>query len=112
VVLANMMNALSRGVETMATAQLTHWWQVHFSHAYMWKELTFDPGSADPTKGASEANDPSNIVKVRSYINATKRIEIDTFFRYYGSRPQPSVDSYSELDTRLGYRVRQDGICR
>ncbi len=43
---------------------------------------------------------------MRSYINATNRIEIDAFFRYVGALPQPAVDAYSELDARLGYRVR------
>ena len=30
------------------------------------------PGSSDITRGASEANDPRHIFKVRSYINATE----------------------------------------
>lgn len=105
VTLANGMNGLSRGLETTVAAQLTHWWQVHLSHSYHWKELTFDPGSNDPTKGASEANDPRNIFKVRSYVIATRRLELDAFFRYYGSRPQPAVDAYSELQARVGYRI-------
>ena len=105
-ILANIMNGLTRGVETTVTAQLARWWQLHASHAHMWKELTFDPGSRDITRGAPEGNDPRNIFKVRSYINATNRIEIDTFFRHYGARPQPAVEAYQELDARVGYRVR------
>ena len=105
ITLANGMNGLSRGVESTVAAQITHWWQIHVSHAYHWKEFTFDPGSNDPTKGASEANDPRNIFKLRSYVIATTRLEFDAFFRYYGSRPQPAVDAYSELDARVGYRL-------
>ena len=44
--------------------------------------------------------------QVRSYINATSRIEIDAFFRHRTSLPQPAVEAYQELDARLGYRVR------
>lgn len=106
VLLANMMNGLTRGLETTTTAQLARWWQLHVSHAYLWKEFTFDAGSRDLTKGVSEGNDLRNMVKVRSYINATSRIEIDSFFRYYGSRPQPAVKAYRELDSRIGFRVR------
>ena len=106
ITLANMMNALTRGLETTVAAQLMPRWQVHASHAYSWKELTFDPGSNDPTRGTAEGNDPRHIVKVRSYINATNRIEIDGFFRHVGQLPQPAVDAYSELDLRAGYRVR------
>jgi iron complex outermembrane receptor protein len=106
ITLANGMNALARGVESTVAAQVTPWWQLHVSHAYQWKELTFDPGSTDPTGGASEANDPHNIFKVLSYVIATRKLELDTFLRVYGSRPQPQVDAYAELNARVGYRVR------
>jgi iron complex outermembrane receptor protein len=106
VTLANMMNALSRGVETTASVQIAPRWQAHLSHAYLWKEFTFDPGSNDPTRGASEANDPQNIFKVRSYINATDRIEVDAFYRYVGALPLPAVEAYHEADVRVGYRIR------
>ena len=105
IVLANMMNALTRGIESTASIQVMPRWQLHASHAYLWKELTFDPGSNDPTRGVSEGNDPRNIFKLRSYITASNRIEIDGFFRYVGALPNPAVDEYTELDARLGYRI-------
>jgi len=106
ITLMNMMNALTRGVETTVSAQLLPRWQVHVSHAYNWKELTFDPGSNDPTHGTSEGNDPRNIFKLRSYTTVSNRIEADGFFRYVASLPQPAVDAYTELDLRFGYRIR------
>jgi iron complex outermembrane receptor protein len=106
ITLANRMNALARGLETTASLQVMPRWQLHASHAYHWKELTFDPGSTDPTKGVAEANDPRNIFQLRSYVNATDRIEIDAFYRYVGELPQPQVDAYQELDARFGYRIR------
>jgi iron complex outermembrane receptor protein len=106
ITLKNMMNALARGLETTASLQVLPRWQLHASHAYHWKEFTFDPGSTDPTNGASEANDPRNIFKLRSYLTATSRIEIDAFYRYVGALPQPAVDAYHELDARFGYRVQ------
>jgi len=105
ITLGNGMNALSRGIESTASAQLAPRWQMHVSHAYSWKEFTFDPGSTDPTRGTSEANDPRHIFKVRSYVVATNRLEFDAFWRYYGKRPQPAVDAYNELDGRVGFRV-------
>jgi iron complex outermembrane receptor protein len=106
ITLMNMMNALTRGIETSAAVQITPRWQLHASHTYMWKELTFDPGSTDLTRGTSEGNDPSNMFKLRSYVNATAQLEFDAFFRYVGALPEPAVDAYSELDARVGYRLR------
>jgi iron complex outermembrane receptor protein len=106
VTLANMMNGVGRGIESTASLQVTRRWQLHASHAYLWKELTFDAGSTDPTGGVSEANDPRHIFKIRSYLIATSRLELDAFLRHYASRPQPRVDPYTELDARLGFRLR------
>lgn len=106
ITLGNMMNGLARGLESTATAQLTPRWQVHASHNYQWKELTFDADSTDRTRGASEANDPRHIVNLRSYLIATSRLEVDAFVRHYARRPQPAVDAYTELDARIGYRLR------
>jgi len=105
VLLANMMNGLTRGVETAVVAQIVPRWQVHASHVYLRKELTFDAGSADLTNGVSEGNDPRHIFKVRSYILATNRIEIDAHYRHFSSLPQPAVDAYQELDARIGFRI-------
>lgn len=106
ITLGNGMNALARGLESTASIQLAQWWQAHVSHAYAWKQFTFDRTSTDPTGGVSEANDPRHIFKVRSYVIATPRLEIDSFLRHYSKRPQPAVNAYTELDARIGYRVR------
>lgn len=105
VLLANMMNGRTRGVETRVIAQILPRWQVHASHAYLWKELTFDAGSADLTRGVSEGNDPRHLFKLRSYVTATNRIEIDAFYQSQGALPQPAVQPYQELDARIGFRI-------
>lgn len=106
VTLANMMNGIGRGIESTASFQVTRRWQLHGSHAYLWKELTFDDASTDPTGGASEANDPRHIFKLRSYLIASDRIELDGFLQHYGARPQPRVEPYTEFDARFGFRLR------
>lgn len=106
ILLENMLNGLTRGIESTASLQLLSRWQVHVSHSYLWKDLTFDPGSTDPTGGASEGNDPQNLVAVRSYATLAPGLELDAFFRYAGALPQPAVPAYNEMDARLGYRIR------
>jgi iron complex outermembrane receptor protein len=105
VVLANMLNALSRGAELSTSVQVAPWWQAHVSYAYHWKELTFDAGSRDVTRGASEANDPKHLFMLRSYMNGGP-FEFDVFVRGVGALPAPAVDAYRELDARLGWNVR------
>ena len=106
IVLMNMMNATTRGVELVSKVQLLPWWQIAAGYTHFWKEFTFDTGSTDRTGGSSEANDPGHLFKFRSYATAGERIEFDAFFRYVSSLPNPPVDAYAELDARLGYHVR------
>jgi iron complex outermembrane receptor protein len=105
IVLANMLNAQSGGVELSTAAQMASWWQAHVSYTHHWKELTFDDGSRDATRGASEANDPKHLFTLRSYMNGGP-FEFDVFLRAVGALPQPAVDAYREMDARVGWRVR------
>ena len=104
--LMNMLNAVTRGVEISSKAQLASWWQVGGGYMYFWRDFSFDAGSTDPTGGVSEANDPRHLFKLRSYVNAGARLEIDAFYRYVSALPAPAVEAYAELDGRIGYRLR------
>jgi iron complex outermembrane recepter protein len=104
--LMNLLNADTRGIELTSKAQVLTSWQVSAGYTHFWKRLTFDPGSTDRTGGASEANDPRHLFKLRSYTNIGPRMEFDAFFRYISSLPQPAVAAYAEADARLGYHVR------
>jgi iron complex outermembrane receptor protein len=106
IVLMNMMNATTRGIEVSPKVQLTPSWQLAGGYTYLWKEFTFDPGSTDRTGGAGEANDPRHLLKLRSYLNFGERIEFDAFFRYVSALPQPPVEAYSEIDARAGYHLQ------
>jgi iron complex outermembrane receptor protein len=106
ILLMNMMNATTRGIEVSPKVQVLPSWQVAAGYSYFWREFTFDPGSTDRTRGASEANDPSHLFKVRSYLNLSERIEVDAFIRYLSALPSPLVEAYTEMDLRVGYHLR------
>jgi iron complex outermembrane receptor protein len=106
VTLRNFLNATTSGVELAGTWQAAENWRVHASYAYLWKEFTFDPQSTDITGGASEANDPSSIFKLRSYLDLPAGLQLDAVFRAASARPNPEVPAYSEVDVRLGWVAR------
>jgi iron complex outermembrane receptor protein len=104
--LMNMLNAVTRGAEITSRVQASSWWQIEGGYTHFWKRFTYDAGSQDRTGGRDEANDPRHMFKLRSYVNAGRRFEIDGFIRYIGALPNPAVEAYVELDGRIGYRVR------
>ena len=103
VVLANLMNARTRGAEVSATVSILPAWRAHASYAYIHERFTFDPGSRDPTKGFSEFNDPSHVVKLRSSADLPHGIEFDGSVRRVARLPHPVVPAYAELDMRIGW---------
>jgi iron complex outermembrane recepter protein len=104
--LMNLGNAVTRGLEISGRLQLAPWWQASGGYTRFWKTWTFDPGSTDRTGGAAEGNDPKHMLKLRSVIDIGSRLELDSVLRYIGALPAPAVEAYTELDVRLGYRIR------
>ena len=104
--LENFLNARTSGVEFSATVQPSERWRVHGSYAWLTKSFTLDPGSTDVRRGRDEANDPSHLAHLRSQLDLPRGFAFDAFLRYAGRRPAPIVDSYAELDLRLGWRPR------
>jgi iron complex outermembrane recepter protein len=106
IVLENLLNARTRGFEAAGTVQPVSAWRVHGSYAYLHKVLTFDPGSRDVYHGAVEGNDPSHLLSIRSSLDLPRGTAFDVYFRHSGSRPEPVVRAYSEIDLRLGWAPR------
>lgn len=106
VTLGNLLNATTSGLEVAATVQPFDAWRLHASYAYLWSDFTFDPGSRDLTRGVSEANDPANLLKLRSYLDLPAGLQLDATFRAVSERPDPPVPAYAELDLRFGWMPR------
>ncbi len=106
IVLQNLLNARTRGIEVASTLQPIPAWRVHGSYAYLHKVLTFDPGSRDVYGGAVEGNDPAHLLSIRSSVDLPLHTSFDVFLRRTGARPEPFTSAYSELDLRVGWRAR------
>lgn len=106
VLLGNMLNAVTSGVEVANTFQAAGGWRLHASYSYLYEDFSADPGSSDTSGGMFEAIDPSHIFKLQSYVELPRGFELDAFLRAASSRPAPRVPAYAELDLRLGWRVR------
>lgn len=106
IMLDNLLNARTSGVELTGTVQLASNWRMHGSYAWLHKSITFDAGSTDPTGGIFEGNDPSHIASARSHVDLPKGFAFDTVLRFAGRRPSPVVPAYAEMDLRVGWMAR------
>lgn len=105
VTLANKLEAETWGLELRSNLQPVQGWQVQVSYVWLDKDLHLDPDSRDPTRGVAEGNDPEHRFALRSSHNLPAGLELDGWLRYVDELPFPAVDSYTELDLRLGWRA-------
>jgi iron complex outermembrane receptor protein len=105
IVLANNMQARTRGFELTVDYRPAPPVRLHAGYAYLSERLTFRPGSRDPTGGAQEADDPENQLSLRSFVDLPGRTEVDAMFRFVGELPNPRVARYAELDLRFGWHA-------
>jgi iron complex outermembrane recepter protein len=101
----NKLNAETWGLEGRVSWQAASWWRLHAGYAYFNKNLSFDPGSFDPTGGSSEGDDPRSRAVLRSLMDLPRRFELDGTLRYVSRLPAPVVPAYTELDLRLGWQA-------
>ncbi|PYQ56739.1 MAG: TonB-dependent receptor [Acidobacteria bacterium] len=102
---ANKLKGETWGLEGRVSWQAASWWRLHAEYAYFDKDLSFDPGSYDPTAGNLEGNDPRNRAVLRSQMDLPRRFEFDGTLRYVSRLPAPVVPAYTELDLRLGWQA-------
>ncbi len=102
---ANGIQGNTDGGEISPAWNPTAWWQLKGSYSYLHFALKNKPGNSDVGAVASyEGSSPQHQVAVRSMINLPRRIEFDQTYRYTCALPAQSVDSYHNLDLRLGWQ--------
>lgn len=105
-VVENLREGDTRGVEIEVKYQVTGWWRLGGSFTYLNKDLHFKPGAVDPTAGTLEANDPSHMATLHSSLDLPRDFEFDVIVRYVDRLPNPSIPYYVGLDLRLAWRPK------
>jgi iron complex outermembrane receptor protein len=101
----NMMTGTVYGVEVWGNYQVTPWWRLTAGFNIQHEKLRFLPGSSGVGGLAFAADDPNHQESLRSAISLGGGVTWDATLRTIGALPHPGVPTYTELDTRLGWRV-------
>jgi iron complex outermembrane receptor protein len=102
----NLMAGSAYGVEAWANIQLTPWWRVSPGFSSVHKRLEFSPDAAQLVGVRQAGNDPSSRYLLKSSMDFG-RWTLDATLRRIGDLPDPHVDSYTELQARLGWRPNE-----
>lgn len=104
-VLANMMEGNTYGVETWGSYGVSDWWELKAGYAYLRKNLRFKPGSGDTMGVQAAGNDPRHQVSIRSTMNLGQRADLDFALRAVDRLPNPAIPGYVVLDGHLAWKI-------
>jgi iron complex outermembrane receptor protein len=103
-ILGNMMQGKTSGVEIWGNHDISDRWQLKFGYGYLWKDLRLRPGSGDTFGVQAAGNDPRHQFSVRSIMTFGDNVDFDLALRAIDRLPNPEVPGYVALDARIGWR--------
>jgi iron complex outermembrane recepter protein len=108
-VFLNKAEGETYGAEFSASWDLRHDLRFTFGHVAQKLDLRAKPGSMDASAATGVAtNDPSSWSLLRASWDVSRSVELDLTARRVGALPRPVVPSYTAVDLRLGWEIRDD----
>lgn len=104
-IVRNGMEGTGYGIEAWGTYAVASWWRLSAGISTLHKDLHFKPGSDDVLGLAYAGNDPDYRWQLRSSMNFGPDVEFDIFVRHVDSLPDPLVQSYTDINARLGWHI-------
>jgi iron complex outermembrane receptor protein len=97
------------GVEVSATGKISKAWKLTGGYTLFQIHLRPAPPSQDTsTAGEEEGSSPRHQFLIRSMLNLSRTVQLDSAVYYVGRLPGPSVPQYTRLDVRLGWRPNRN----
>ena len=102
----NDLEGHSQGVETWGSYRVVERWRLAAGYVHLEKELAPREGTVDLQPPANLGSDPNAFWKLRSILDLGRAWEIDLMARHYGALENLDVPSYTAVDARVGWSVR------
>lgn len=96
------------GLEGWTRYEMAPGWRISAGFNLLHKNFELKPGYAFDAYGTHFGQDPSYQAQIRSEWNVTDKVELDAWLRSVGPIDTAPVPGYTELNMRLGWRIRDD----
>lgn len=101
----NLMDGQTYGLEAWGDWQARPGWRLSAGLSTLTKDLSFKPGSSRLLGVAQAGDDPRYQASLRSDIDLSPVLALDTRLRRVGALPDPHVPAYTELDASLVWNL-------
>jgi iron complex outermembrane receptor protein len=82
-------------------------WRLSVSHSYIRLDLDVREGSTDTTADGLSGNFPQNQLRVQSFLDLSRRIQLDSNLHYVDELPAQGTPSYTRLDMRFAWHATE-----
>lgn len=103
----NGFKAKTYGVETVIDWQPVSGWRLQGSYTLFKMDLEPLPGNTFSPFEDLETETPQNQVVLRSFVDLPHSFEFDSMLRYVDTLSSLNIDSYLELNVRLGWKQNE-----
>lgn len=100
----NTMEGNTYGFELVADAKPLDWWRLQLAYTFLRMDLQ-ETGQGLYAGEDAEGESPRNQVSLRSMMDLSPTITLDTWLRYVDNLPTYGIPSYFALDARIGWQV-------
>ncbi|MCP4710099.1 MAG: TonB-dependent receptor, partial [Planctomycetes bacterium] len=93
------------GIELAANYKVTENWQLSPGYSYVREQLEIGEFVSIGSFTTAEGNTARNQFNLRSLINLSENVELDTYLYYVDNLPNLDMANYIRLDARLGWHI-------
>jgi iron complex outermembrane recepter protein len=80
-------------------------WRLEWSYSWLFMDMQRKPGSGDTfTADALEGSSPHHQLKIQSFLDISRNVELTLAWRYISALPAQGVDGYQTGDVRVAWR--------
>jgi iron complex outermembrane receptor protein len=104
----NLMHGETSGLEIFATWKVTDRWTLTPAYSFEEIHMHLDPTSQDTSTVASvEGSSPRQWARLDSHLVLASRLSWDASANFVGRLANPSVPSYTRVDTQLTWNMKE-----
>jgi iron complex outermembrane receptor protein len=105
---SNLMRGETYGVEASVGWNPTHYWRFNGGYSFLRMQLHPYTTSQDDKSEGAEGQSPRHQFQLHSFLTLPRNFELDTSLYHVSTRVTDSIPSYTRLDARLAWHVREN----
>jgi len=102
----NAATAENYGIEFVVDWRPVSWWRLRAIYSYLRQDVSVETAPFEFIASTIEGTSPEHQVGLESRMDLPKNVELDLTAKYVDELPHLGIDSYIDLDVRIGWNPK------